>query len=521
MIKEIPGAKDLAEKRVAVLGLGISGRAAITALTTHTTAIISAWDARETALAEYLENDSIDTAFAAKDSQELLKNLLAWKPEIVVIAPGFRESGPEWKALRESGVQVWSEIELAWHLRVFTDGIPAPWLAITGTNGKTTTVTMLESILQAAGLNGKAVGNVGTPAVLVTSDLTDSAPKAFAFELSSFQLAATHSMQATAAICLNFDDDHLEWHFSRESYAQAKGHIYDGVQRACVFPIGDSVVQKMVDNADVVAGARAIGLVLGTPSVGEIGLIEVERDVDGDGNNETEVLVVDRAFPSARYNDALELFKMSDILHLAPAASEFPLHILKDAMAAAALARAIDVSPEEIRSGLQNFSAGSHRIELISEYAGVRWINDSKATNAHAAKASLLAQPAQSTIWIAGGQAKGGTFTELVTQVKDVLKAVIVIGTEPEPWVEALSEINLPVHFVDGDAIDPMPEAISKAAEFAAVGDTVLLAPACASLDQYDSYAARGEAFVRSVQTLAENNSQETLHSFIDSVEEK
>lgn len=489
MTLTIPGAAQFDGRRLAVLGMGKSGRAVVETLLTHTEAVVGVWDASGSAVVDYESSDRIDRVFFDADPDVLLTNLLSWGPDTVIIAPAFRQTGPEWAALSASGVDVWSEIELAWRLRAARpDGSYAPWLAITGTNGKTTTVSMLESILQVAGLRGKAVGNVGVPAVSAVADTSDEAPLAFALELSSFQLAATSTMQPTASVCLNIADDHLEWHRSRTEYRDAKANVYNNVEIACLYPVGDTEVQDMVDDADVQEGARAIGLTMGVPGVGQIGFVD---DV-----------AVDRAFIKERHTSAAELFTVSDLLHLAPGGSDLPLHIAKDALAAAGLARSIGVEPLFIRDGLRSFAPGQHRIEHVATVDGVTWIDDSKATNAHAARASLLAQPEHSVVWIAGGQPKGARFKSLVDDVRSRLRAVVVIGTDQEPWRDALADADLPVTYVDPDALDPMNHAVRAAAGLAHPGDVVLLAPASASMDQFTSYAERGEKFAAAVQSL-------------------
>ncbi|VEI12602.1 UDP-N-acetylmuramoyl-L-alanine--D-glutamate ligase [Trueperella bialowiezensis] len=496
MTRTIPGAAGLAGRRVAVLGLGISGRAAVDVLRGKTQAIVSVWDGDAGKRELYPE---LPGGFGLQPPA-LMDELLAWQPDIVVIAPAFAEVGVEWTRLREAGIPVWSEIELAWQLRAQgEDGRYAPWLCVTGTNGKTTTVSMLASILAQAGLGGAPVGNVGNPAVSAVSDTGPNAPGAFALELSSFQLYATYSMRPAGAICLNLSDDHLEWHDGRESYRAAKGRIYDGVTAARVYPAGDTVVEGMVldtttrrpktdaaqAGADSAAAPRNVGLVLDVPGPGQIGLVED--------------LIVDRAFVD-NPAQALQLFELSDIMHLGPA-GQLPVHILRDALAAAALARAIDVAPEHIAAGLRSFTAGKHRIEHVATIDGVHYIDDSKATNAHAAEASVRAL--ERAVWIVGGLAKGAEFHELVAKVTPNVHAVVVIGTDQEPWKAALAEFAGPVHYVDPEASDPMEQAVAQASQWAKPGDTVILAPACASMDQFVSYGDRGEKFAAAVGALS------------------
>lgn len=482
MTRTIPGATALDDLRIAVLGLGISGRSALDTLKATTSAQLSAWDARGDARADYADLDG----GADTDPVVLIDNVLAWNPDVVVISPAFPMVGVEWTMLREAGVSVWSEIELAWHLRATNkDGEFAPWLVITGTNGKTTTVSMLASILQHAGLRGMAVGNVGTPAVAAVSSTAEDAPGAFALELSSFQLAATGSMEPAGAICLNVADDHLEWHGTREHYRDSKARIYGNVHGARIFPVGDEAVESMVHDAPTIAGTTDVGIVFDVPGPGRIGLVED--------------IVVDRAFVSD-HAVAAQLFELSDIAHFATDAGVLPVHILKDALAAAALARSIGVAPEHIGAGLRAVSGGSHRIETVETINGVRYIDDSKATNAHAAEASVRAL--DSAVWIVGGQAKGARFTELVAKIEPHLRAVVVIGVDQSPWHEALDGTSVPVHYVTPDEPNPMREAVRKASEFAQGGDTVILAPASASMDQFTSYSDRGEQFSRAVRGL-------------------
>lgn len=478
----IPGARDLDGLRIAVLGLGVSGRAALETLSTRVSAQLSAWDANATAREAFADLDG----GANEDPDALLDELLAWNPDVVVISPAFAMVGTEWGRLHDAGVKVWSEIELAWRLRAaHADGSFAPWLAVTGTNGKTTTVSMLASILQHAGLRGVAVGNVGTPAVAAVSATDDDAPQAFAFELSSFQLAATESMAPAAAICLNFADDHLEWHGNREHYRDSKASIYANVHGPRIYPVGEQAVESMVLDAPKLEGAYNVGIAIDPPLPGQIGLVE---DV-----------IVDRAFV-ADPAQAEALFELSDLAHLAADNGVLPFHILKDALAAVALARSIEVAPEHIAAGLRAFSGGRHRLELVANIDGVRYIDDSKATNAHAAQSAI--RVLENVVWIVGGQAKGASFTELVAKVAPHLRAIVVIGVDQEPWRNALADAAVPVHYVDPAANKPMREAVTQAQAFAHSGDTVLLAPASASMDQFASYADRGEQFANAVRDL-------------------
>ncbi|WP_374226672.1 UDP-N-acetylmuramoyl-L-alanine--D-glutamate ligase [Mumia sp. zg.B21] len=382
------------------------------------------------------------------------------------------------EAAQARDVAVWSEPELAWRLR---EPGAAPWLAVTGTNGKTTTVQMLESILAAAGLRAPAVGNIGVP---VTEAVMDPAGyDVLAVELSSFQLHFARSLACEASAVLNVADDHLDWHGGPADYARDKGRIYEHVERACVYNVDDPATERLVRDADVQEGARAIGFTLGVPSVGMVGMVD---DV-----------LADRAFVPERTTSAAELATLGD---LAGPAGEPPApHVVANALAAAALARAHGVPPVAVRDGLRAYQPGAHRIQQIAEVDGVTFVDDSKATNPHAAIGSLLAYP--SVVWVAGGQAKGTTFDGLVERTGSRLRAAVLIGADRAVIRDALRRHapEVPVVEVDAGKDVLMDRVVDAAVRFARPGDTVLLAPGCASLDQFTSYAERGDSFAAAV----------------------
>ncbi|NEB74798.1 UDP-N-acetylmuramoyl-L-alanine--D-glutamate ligase [Streptomyces sp. SID14478] len=414
--------------------------------------------------------------------------------ELVVTSPGWKPSSPLFDAARARGVDVVGDVEIAWRLR---GPNAAPWLAITGTNGKTTTTQMLASILSAAGLRTAAVGNIGTPIVDVV--LADRAARearsieggggrrvgdaydVFAVELSSYQLHWAPSLRAHSGAVLNLAPDHLDWHGSMEAYAADKGRIYEGNQVACVFNVADKATEDLVREADVEEGCRAIGFTLGTPGPSELGVVEG--------------ILVDRAFVEDRHKSAQELAEVADVNPPAP-------HNVANALAAAALARAFGVEPAAVRDGLRNFTPDAHRIAHVADVADVAYIDDSKATNTHAAQASLAAYP--SIVWIAGGLAKGATFDELVAGAADRLRGVVLIGADRALIREALERHAPEVPVVDLDRTDTgaMSAAVQEAARLARPGDTVLMAPACASMDMFTNYNKRGDAFAEAVREL-------------------
>ena len=404
--------------------------------------------------------------------------------DLLVTSPGWRPNAPLLAAARERGIPVWGEVELAWRLRAAgPSGSPAPWLAITGTNGKTTTVQMLDTILRTAGLRSVAVGNVGLPIVEAVMDPTPY--DVFAVELSSFQLHYTESMAAESAAVLNVAEDHLDWYpgpSGMPAYAADKGRIYERVSRACVYNVADPVTEDLVREAEVAEGARAIGFTLGMPGVGMLGLVED--------------ILVDRAFIEERQTSAAELCQLSDLASDAP-------HYVQNALAAAALARAHGVSQAAVRDGLRSFRPDAHRITSVAvDDGGVEWVDDSKATNPHAARASLLGY--DPVVWIAGGLAKGASFDDLVEAVRDRLRGVVLLGRDRAVIAEALARHapDVPVIEVDGGETGAavMEEAVRAAAGLARSGDTVLLAPGCASQDQFRDYQARGDAFAAAVR---------------------
>ncbi|WP_405784301.1 UDP-N-acetylmuramoyl-L-alanine--D-glutamate ligase [Streptomyces sp. NBC_00859] len=397
--------------------------------------------------------------------------------ELVVTAPGWRPDKPLFLAAAEAGVPVWGDVELAWRLR--RPGA-APWLAVTGTNGKTTTVRMLASILRAAGLRTEAVGNIGVS--LLDAVLGDEEYDVLAVELSSYQLHWAPSLRVHSAAVLNLAPDHLDWHGSMEAYAADKGRVYEGNTVACVYNAADPATEDLVRAADVEEGCRAIGFTLGTPGPSQLGV------VDG--------ILVDRAFVAGRQKQAQELAEVADIDPPAP-------HNIANALAAAALARAYGVAPAAVRDGLRSFRPDPHRIEKVADIAEVAYVDDSKATNTHAAEASLAAY--EPIVWIAGGLAKGASFDGLVTGAAKRLRGVVLIGAERALIAEALARHAPEVPVVDLDRTDTgaMPAAVREAARLARPGDTVLLAPACASMDMFTNYNRRGEAFADAVRELA------------------
>ena len=462
--------------RALVTGFGVSGFAAADTLQ-HLGAEVTVVDEREPSddrrreEATLLEALGVDLRLGPGSTATLPDGL-----DLVVTSPGWTPTTPVLGQALAASVPVWGEVELAWRLR--DDGAP-PWLCLTGTNGKTTTVQMLDAILRAGGLRSAAVGNVGRP---VLEAVMDPEPlDVLAIELSSYQLHWSSSIAAESAAVLNLAPDHLDWHGSMDAYAAAKGKVYEGVQRACVYNVEDPATEALVMEADVEEGARAIGFTLGPPGLSMLGV------VDG--------VLADRAFVEDRRTSAAELGHVSDLADQAP-------HQVQNALAAAALARAHGVHPAAVRDGLRTFRSGPHRSAEVAVLDGIRYVDDSKATNAHAAEASL--RGVDSAVWIAGGLAKGARFDELVEGTRDRLRGAVLIGTDRGLVAEALRRHapDVPVVEVVGGEDGLMDRVVEAARSLARAGDTVLLAPACASFDQFRDYGARGDAFADAVHRL-------------------
>jgi UDP-N-acetylmuramoylalanine--D-glutamate ligase len=464
--------------RVVVIGIGVSGFAAADNLV-HVGASVTVLAERATE--EQREKARLLEVLGAE--VRIGPGATATLPEqahLLVTSPGVPPTAPVLQGAAQRGIPVWGEVELAWRLR--DPDHPGAWLCVTGTNGKTTTVQMLQRVLEAHGSRSVACGNVGLP---IVEAVMDPEPyDVYAVELSSFQLHYTHSMSAHSAAVLNVAEDHLDWYtgpHGMDDYARDKGRIFERVQRSCVYNVADPVTEQLVRDADVVEGARAIGFTLGVPGVGMVGVVD---DV-----------LADRAFVAEREHSAAELCSVSDLASPAP-------HFVQNALAAAALARSYGVSTAAVRDGLSAFRPDGHRIAEVAEVARVRYVDDSKATNPHAALSSLLAY--EPVVWVAGGLAKGAAFDDLVRTVHDRLRAVVLLGRDRGVIADALARHAPEVRVIDVADSDTsvMDRVVGAAAEVAQPGDTVLLAPGCASMDMFANYGARGDAFAEAVRRL-------------------
>lgn len=450
--------KSLLSGKVAVLGGGVTGKA-----------IIEFLQERKTSFTLF-DDKGIESGGVT--SQQIVEN--ASEYGLAIVSPGWRRNHPLIQQFAEAQVRVISEIDLAWIVKC--EMAPEQkWCALTGTNGKTTTIQMVQSIFDSAKVYGFACGNVGEPAI---SALMRSRQYEFlALELSSFQLDWSELPEFEAVAILNIAQDHIDWHGTFEAYASSKMKIATRAPIAILNANDPEIVARSTSLT-----GRKIFYSLDTPSSGELGMVEE--------------LLVDRAF-GANPAAAEVIAELSDIKPQVP-------HNVSNALAAAGLALALGISHTDIKAGLSNFSLDHHRLELVISKDGIDWINDSKATNPHAAIAGILSHT--SVIWIAGGLAKGAQVDQLVNRAAPRLKAVILIGTDRELFAQALSIYapHIPIYRVEttegSEAL--MNLIVKQAKDIAADGDAVLLAPACASMDQFTSYAHRGELFVRSVKEL-------------------
>jgi UDP-N-acetylmuramoylalanine--D-glutamate ligase len=477
---------DWSGLRVAVLGLGTTGFAAadtLAELGADVLVVAERADEQRTAMVRVIGVELVQASPLVEPPERLLR----FEPQLIIVSPGFHPDHPLLAWASEKSIAVWGDIELAWRLRDKV-GNPAEWISVTGTNGKTTTVQLTATMLAAAGLRAAPCGNIGIPVLDAIRD-----PGGFdvlVVELSSYQLHWINrnpggEISPYASVCLNIADDHIDWHGSREAYRAAKGRVYQNTRVACVYNTEDDATQQLVRDADVVEGARAIGFGRGIPGPSDIGI------VDG--------ILVDRAFLDERFTSAIELITLDELRTVRLDAP----HIVANILAASALARSFGVAPAIIHDALSQFQLDEHRIQLVADVDGIAWVDDSKATNPHAADASLRAFG--SVVWIAGGLLKGVDIDELVGAHAARLRAAVLIGRDRDALRAAFARHapTLPVFEVDADETDDvMRAAVALAAAVARAGDTVLLAPAAASMDQFTDYAQRGSMFAQAVTDL-------------------
>lgn len=464
-------------RTVLVAGAGISGLAAAEVLVAHGARVLVSDDRALPALPA-----------GAEPAVGLPEGV-----DLVVTGPGRAPAHPLVAEAAARGIEMIGEPELAWRLGALRATPPA-WLVVTGTNGKTTTTGMLESILRAAGLDAVACGNIGYPVVSAVA----AGHAVLAVELSSFQLHWSPSIVPAAGLVLNVAEDHLDWHGGLEPYAQAKARALVG--EVAVAGVDDAIAARLLAESEA---PHKVGITLAAPGEHQLGIQDSH--------------LVDRAFPTSDTRPEVSDSRVrressaSDtrVGHGTPLAAVADVRPggppgLTDALGAAALARAHGVSPEAVAAGLRAYRPGPHRSAPVGTHAGVRYVDDSKATNPHAADAALAAQPAGTIVWIVGGLFKGARVEELVAAHAGRLRAAVVIGTDRAEIVDALARHapEIPAVEVTERDDEVMVSAVHRASALARPGDVVLLAPAAASMDQFTDYAARGAAFAAAVREL-------------------
>jgi UDP-N-acetylmuramoylalanine--D-glutamate ligase len=461
------------ELTVCVAGVGVSGAACARVLRELGAGVIAV----DAGTGEREQQASVDLHSRGVDVRLGAGETLPAEAQLVVTSPGWRRESPLLVAAAASGVPVWGEPELAWRLR--KPGAAA-WLVVTGTDGKTTATLMLESILRAAGHRTVTAGNIGTALVEVANGPYD----VLAVELGSFQLHWSRSVAPVAAAILNVAPDHLDWWGnSFEDYAAAKGLAFAHEQTCAIGNADDPVSTRLLARAP----GRRVAFTLNSPRPHQVGVVED--------------LLVDRAFVDDADNEAVEVATLADVI--VPG-----LHNVANALAAAALARAYGVAPGAVAEGLRTFTPAPHRIAEVAVIGGVRFVDDSKATSPHAAAASLTSF--DSIVWIAGGLGKGTAFDDVVRIAASRLRAVVLIGACRDEIADALARHAPDVRVVE--VVGPetnqveavMDRVVAQALALATVGDTVLLAPAAASMDMFRDYGHRGDVFAAAVRRLYE-----------------
>jgi UDP-N-acetylmuramoylalanine--D-glutamate ligase len=372
----------------------------------------------------------------------------------VIVSPGIADNDPLVEAARDAGLEVISDVEL------FAREAKAPFVGVTGSNGKSTVTTLLYHMCRAAGRSALAGGNLGVPALDL---LAEEEPDLYVLELSSFQLQRTQELPAKVAVLLNVTADHLDWHASEEEYRESKYRIFREAESA--------VINR--EDGEATTRTKHIGRVI------SFGLDAPE----------------DRHYGIRREDDEVFLARGDNVLLAVSELALFGLHNQANALAALAAGELLGLDLQAMLQVLCEFPGLPHRMQFVRRVAAVNYVNDSKATNVAAAVASIQSVDGM-LVLIAGGEGKGGDFSSLAEPLENKLRAAVLIGRDAEA-IEAALDTIVPTYFARD-----MDDAVRQAAAFAESDDTVLLAPACASFDQFENYAARGDAFCSAVEGL-------------------
>jgi UDP-N-acetylmuramoylalanine--D-glutamate ligase len=468
---------DWSELKAVVYGLGVSGFSVADTLNELGAKVLVIADKADAEVVDIL--DVLGVEHLIGQDLEVVQNRFAeFSPDLLITSPGIKPDNALISHSRTAGIAVWTDIDLGWRIRDKA-GIASQWICITGTNGKTTVTQLVEKMLLSAGIKSAACGNIGIPILDVIRDPANF--DVLVVELSSFQLEYINNIEPLASVVLNLAEDHLDWHGDMKQYGLTKGKIYNNTKVCCVYNAGDKTTTELLQSALNTDSAQAVGFTVNTPAPNEVGWVED--------------ILVDRAFvddPAV----ALELASLSDLnssIVLSP-------HLMANIAAAASLARAAGVQPHEIAAALKEFELDAHRIQLVLEKDGISWVDDSKATNPHAAAAALASF--DSVVWIVGGLLKGVDISDLVSRYSGKVRAAIVIGLDRQPVLDAFANLapGTEVFEIVSEPAVVMDEVVRIAKDVARSGDTVLLAPAAASMDQFKDYAHRGESFSTAVK---------------------
>ena len=453
-------------QRILVLGLGSSGLATARYLAARRA------EGEHVDILAVDEADSDSLRVAAEDLRAagVAVELGVTAPplaDLVVASPGIPPSSPLMQAVVAAGMPVVSEVEYA-----FTRS-HSPWVAVTGTNGKTTVTSLIDHLLTRSGIPAESVGNIGRPPIEVVDDAGPST--VLVAEVSSFQLAGTKTFRPRVGVLLNITPDHLDWHPTMEAYASDKSRVFANQGR-------DDLAVVVVDDpgaapyAEIVAerGVRVCRVSVERFHPGGAGLLDGWLAVDGP-EGPTRLIPADELPMPGRHN-------------------------VLNALSAAAAVLAVGGTEDGVRDGLRTFERARHRLEPVATIAGVEYVDDSKATNPDAVVKALEAFDDRHVIALLGGRAKNTDFRPVALAAVSRCPAVVLFGEAAEEIGESFAGLDMRI-----ERAPRLVDAVPLAASLARPGDVVLLSPGCASFDEFTGYKQRGETFARAVLSLAED----------------
>jgi len=441
---------DVKDKRVVVVGLGTSGVAACRLLVSRGARVVGT-DAKTTVSedARRLEGEGVTLVLGGHEGARLSE------ADLVVVSPGVPRL-PELDAAEAKGVRIWGEVELA----VQALAHPAPVVAVGGTNGKSTTTSLVGELFAAAGKKVFVGGNLGEPLAAHADEAFD----VVVLEVSSFQMERVESFRPKVGVLLNVTPDHLDRYPSEAAYADAKGNAFarQTEDDFAVVPHGDEVCLRQA--------ARGKGRLVTFGTSGDV-RVTADAVVDGDERYDRKAIALQGG------------------------------HNALNVAAALAAVRPFGVAPDVVRRVLASFRGLAHRMAFVRERGGVRFYDDSKGTNVGASVTAIRGVAEERVVLVAGGRDKGGSYGPLVDALRERGRAAVLIGEAKHLIRDAIGSV-VPVRLAES-----MEEAVAVAAELAHAGDAVLLSPACSSFDMFQDYKARGDAFVRAVLALPEVSS--------------